>query len=58
MVTAGTAKIRSAQYEAILKKGESAFIPANDSGFTFSGDYAFYAAGIGSGPALNGGKTS
>jgi mannose-6-phosphate isomerase class I len=33
--------------ETILKRGESAFIPAGNNGLKFSGNYTVYAAGTG-----------
>jgi mannose-6-phosphate isomerase len=46
LVTQGELKINSAA-ETVLKKGESAFIPAGNNGLKFSGNYTVYAAGTG-----------
>jgi mannose-6-phosphate isomerase len=56
MVTRGTLTLskKNAREERILKKGESAFIPAGIAarGLSLGGTYTLYAAGVGSGEVL------
>lgn len=47
IVTRGELAIRGKTGETILKKGESAFIPAKHGSLQFSGNYTLYMAGIG-----------
>jgi mannose-6-phosphate isomerase len=46
LVTQGELTINGLE-QTILKKGESAFIPAGNNGLKFSGNYTAYTAGIG-----------
>ena len=46
LVSSGELEIITNEETVFLRKGESAFIPANDKGFCFNGEYSLYAAGI------------
>jgi len=50
LVTRGELKIAGKNSLTILKKGESAFLPANEGAYRFDGDYTLYAAGTGCAP--------
>ena len=47
LITSGELFIKVNHRTVTLKKGESAFIPANDGKIKLSGDFILYAAGIG-----------